>query len=115
MVWHFLEALTFFSLQWDPCWLLQVRVMPECCFVLLRFWLRVDRVLVRLYETRFLADFRAGPGQPQVTREVRCCEGTFESLHAAGAPPDGVRSLPKVCMSLVHEHLQTVFSPWNFE
>ncbi|EIE23570.1 TIP41-domain-containing protein [Coccomyxa subellipsoidea C-169] len=67
----------------------KVRVMPECWFVLLRFWLRVDRVLVRLYETRYMADFRAGPGQPQVTREVRCCEGTFNALHAAGAPPDG--------------------------
>ena len=71
----------------------QVRVMPECWFVLLRFWLRVDSVLVRLYETRYMADFRASSEQPQLTREVRCCEGTFDALHAAGAPPDGVTSL----------------------
>ena len=37
---------------------MQVRVMPKCWFVLLRFWLRVDRVLIRLYETRYLCDFR---------------------------------------------------------
>lgn len=29
---------------------LQVRVMPRCWYVLLRFWLRVDRVMVRLRE-----------------------------------------------------------------
>ena len=39
-------------------WGAQVRVMPRCWFVLLRFWLRVDHVLVRLYETRYLCDFR---------------------------------------------------------
>ncbi len=66
--------------------------------MLLRFWLRVDRVLVRLYETRYMADFRAGPGQPQVTREVRCCEGTFNALHAAGAPPDGVSQFTSVIL-----------------
>ncbi|BDA47484.1 TIP41-like protein [Coccomyxa sp. Obi] len=67
----------------------KVRVMPECWFVLLRFWLRVDGVLVRLHETRYMADFRASSGLPLLTREVRCCEGTFDALHAAGAPPDG--------------------------
>lgn len=30
----------------------QVRVMPRCWYVLLRFWLRVDHVLVRLREVR---------------------------------------------------------------
>jgi hypothetical protein len=32
--------------------LLQVRVMPRCWLVLLRFWLRVDGSLVRLREVR---------------------------------------------------------------
>ena len=31
----------------------QVRVMPKCWFVLLRMWLRVDGVMVRLREARF--------------------------------------------------------------
>ena len=35
--------------------------MPRCWFVLLRFWLRVDGVLVRLRETRLCCDF----GQPE--------------------------------------------------
>ena len=29
-----------------------MRVMPRCWYVLLRFWLRIDRVMVRLREVR---------------------------------------------------------------
>ena len=47
---------------------MQVRVMPGCWFVLLRFWLRVDRVLVRLYETRLLGSFQQASEQPMVCR-----------------------------------------------
>ncbi|KAK9805140.1 hypothetical protein WJX72_001527 [[Myrmecia] bisecta] len=67
----------------------KVRVMPTCWFVLLRFWLRVDKVLVRLRETRIFCDFKAPPATALVTREIRHCEGTFEELKAAGAPGDG--------------------------
>ncbi len=67
--------------------------MPKCWFVLLRFWLRVDRVLVRLYETRLMGSFHRAPGALLVSREVRHSEGTFEQLRAAGAPPAGVRPL----------------------
>ncbi|KAK9836974.1 hypothetical protein WJX81_003867 [Elliptochloris bilobata] len=63
----------------------KVRVMPRCWFALLRFWLRVDGVLVRLYEARWLAEL--GDGPPRLQRELRHCEGTFADLAAAGAPP----------------------------
>ena len=66
--------------------------MPKCWFVLLRFWLRVDRVLVRLHETRLMGSFNRAPGAPLVSREVRQSEGTFEQLRSAGAPPDGVNT-----------------------
>lgn len=33
----------------------QVRVMPRCWYVLLRFWLRVDHVMVRLREVSTLS------------------------------------------------------------
>ena len=68
----------------------QVRVMPTCWFVLLRFWLRVDRVLVRLYETRLMGSFHRAPGAPLVSREIRQSEGAFQQLRSAGAPPAGV-------------------------
>lgn len=37
-----------------PTALVQVRVMPRCWYVLVRFWLRVDHVMVRLREVSWL-------------------------------------------------------------
>ena len=83
----------------------QVRVMPQCWFVLLRFWLRVDRVLVRLYETRLMGSLNQAPGAPLVSREVRQSQGTFEQLRSAGAPPAGVSvSLLRIVMHEVERY-----------
>lgn len=78
---------------------MQIRVMPKCWYVLLRFFLRVDKVLVRLRETRIFCPFldKASPGP--IIREVKFSEGTFEELSKAGAPPDGV-SMP--CLLRCH-------------
>ena len=69
--------------------------MPSCWFVLLRFWLRVDGVLVRLRETRVFCPFKqAAPGSPpglgHVSKEVKHAEGSFEELAQAGAPSNNV-------------------------
>lgn len=61
--------------------------MPKCWFVLMRFWLRVDGVMVRSRETRLFCDFAKKPSV--VVREVAWKEGTFEALRAAGAPGEG--------------------------
>ena len=78
--------------------------MPGCWFVLLRFWLRVDRVLVRLYETRIMGNLgnHGQPRTPLVAREVRRSEGTFEQLRSGGAPPIGVghHLLQHACISM---------------
>jgi len=63
--------------------------MPRCWLVLLRFWLRVDKVLVRLRETRYFCDTANAPAT--LLREVKHSEGTFVELRAGGAPPEGVR------------------------
>ncbi len=63
--------------------------MPRCWLVLLRFWLRVDKVLVRLRETRYFCDTAAAPAT--LLREVKHSEGTFAELRAGGAPLEGVR------------------------
>ncbi|KAL4446807.1 hypothetical protein ABPG77_008051 [Micractinium sp. CCAP 211/92] len=69
---------------------LKVRVMPRCWYVLLRFWLRVDHVMVRLRETRVFCQFDTSPPPAaRVLREVRYHEGTFTDLRAAGAPAEG--------------------------
>ena len=67
--------------------------MPRAWYVLLRFWLRVDNVVVRLYETRVLCDFNAGhrSAAEMVRAEVRHCEGSYEEMRLAGAPADRVR------------------------
>jgi hypothetical protein len=41
------QSLLFAEVSPSPA---QVRVMPRCWYVLVRFWLRVDRVMVRLRE-----------------------------------------------------------------
>jgi type 2A phosphatase activator TIP41 len=37
--------------------MVRYRVMADCFFVLLRYFLRVDEVLVRLYDTRVFGSF----------------------------------------------------------
>ena len=58
--------------------------MPRCWYVLLRFWLRVDNVLVRMRDTRMMCTF--GSRQPQVHRELKWSEGTFAELRRESAP-----------------------------
>ena len=71
----------------------QLRMMPKCWFVLLRFWLRVDNTLVRLREARL---FCATERPDEVLREVKHSEGAFEELAAAGAPANNVRALARL-------------------
>lgn len=59
---------------------IKVRVMPACFFVLLRFWLRVDGLLLRLLDTRIFHKF----GSPYVQREITVKEATFAELESAG-------------------------------
>jgi type 2A phosphatase activator TIP41 len=84
--------------------------MPRCWFVLLRFFMRVDSVMVRLREVRVFCQLdqeqqqagangaaggsaaaRRSCDEPSVVvvREVRHQEGTFEELRRGGAPPQG--------------------------
>jgi type 2A phosphatase activator TIP41 len=61
---------------------LKVRVMDTCFFCLQRFWLRVDGVLLRIYETRLFHEF----GKSFVLREFHAREETFENLKKRGMP-----------------------------
>lgn len=64
----------------------KLRVMPKCWLVLVRFWLRVDGVLVRLREARLFCRYDSPEHAHQIVREVKHFEGTFKELRAAGAP-----------------------------
>ncbi|XP_010547972.1 PREDICTED: TIP41-like protein [Tarenaya hassleriana] len=65
----------------------KVRVMPTSWFLLLRFWLRVDGVLMRLRDTRMHCVFDKGE-TPTVVRESCWRESTFQSQSAKGYPMD---------------------------
>ncbi|CAK9181147.1 unnamed protein product [Ilex paraguariensis] len=65
----------------------KVRVMPSCWFLLLRFWLRVDGVLMRLRETRMHCVFRDS-AKPIILRESCWREATFQALSSKGYPSD---------------------------
>lgn len=54
--------------------------MPSGFYVLARYWMRLDHVLVRLHETRIHHLF----GQGHVLREYTRKEETFEALFALG-------------------------------
>ena len=84
----------------------QVRVMPRCWYVLLRFFLRVDKVLVKLRETRLFCPFSTDSTVGPVIREIKYSEGTFEELSKAGAPADGVGKFTKRLQGAVFSALQ---------
>ncbi|KNA10442.1 hypothetical protein SOVF_144040 [Spinacia oleracea] len=65
----------------------KVRVMPSGWFVLFRFWLRVDGVLMRLRDTRLHCVF-GEDSFPVILRENCWREGTFSGLAAKGYPVD---------------------------
>ncbi|OMO73969.1 TIP41-like protein [Corchorus capsularis] len=65
----------------------KVRVMPSSWFLLLRFWLRVDGVLMRLRDTRVHCVFNES-ANPVILRERCWREGTFQALSAKGYPTD---------------------------
>ncbi|OIS97316.1 PREDICTED: TIP41-like protein [Nicotiana attenuata] len=65
----------------------KVRVMPSGWFLLLRFWLRVDGVLMRLRDTRLHCLF--GEHMKSVILRESCWrEATFQALSSKGYPSD---------------------------
>nr|AHB86965.1 TIP41-like family protein [Sedum alfredii] len=93
----------------------KVRVMPSSWFLLLRFWLRVDGVLIRLRETRMHCVF-GDSINPTVIRE--CCwrEATFKDLSAKGLPDAAVYSDPSILsqkLPVVLLHNQKLKFPGN--
>ncbi|XP_020578524.1 TIP41-like protein [Phalaenopsis equestris] len=67
----------------------KVRVMPSGWFLLLRYWLRVDRVLMRLRDTRVYCSFSGDKDAlPVLLRESCWKEATIQSLVAQGLPAD---------------------------
>ena len=71
----------------------KIRVTESCWFLLLRFWLCVDGVLIRSRETRLCCDLRrrrdaTAKAGAVVLRETRLREETWSQLKDRGAPTD---------------------------
>jgi type 2A phosphatase activator TIP41 len=60
----------------------KIRVMPTCAFVLEQLWVRVDRVLLRVRDTRVSLEF----GSNQIFRDVVWRQCTWEDLEKNGLP-----------------------------
>lgn len=54
------------------------RVMGDCFYILLRYYLRVDGVSVRIIDTRIFHEF----GKDFIHREFQFCESTYDELRA---------------------------------
>ena len=67
----------------------KIRVMPKVWLVLMRLFVRVDGLMVRMRETRLFCRHDLPETSNVVIREVKHAEGTFEELRKAGAPNDG--------------------------
>ncbi|MCL7041137.1 hypothetical protein MKW94_021937 [Papaver nudicaule] len=93
----------------------KVRVMPSCWFLLLRFWLRVDGVLMRLRDTRMYCSFEKN-ANPFILRESCWREATFQSLSSKGYPSDSAAySDPNLIshrLPVVMQKTQKLKLPW---
>jgi type 2A phosphatase activator TIP41 len=56
------------------------RVMEDCFFGLIRHYLRVDEVIIRIYDTRIYHDFKWN----YILREFTVREDTWENIAKAG-------------------------------
>ena len=80
----FYQELMLFEDELEDCGVSQssvrFRVMGDCFFGLLRSYLRVDDVLIRVYDTRFYHEF----GKNYILREFCWKESTYEELKKIG-------------------------------
>jgi hypothetical protein len=63
---------------------IKMRVMPTCAYVLSQLFVRVDHVLLRLRETRWLVEFNGSA--PKIYRDVTWRECRWEALGAHRLP-----------------------------
>ena len=69
----------------------KIRVTESCWFLLLRFWLCVDGVLIRSRETRLCCDLRRDAknnSPPESSSFANAREETWSQLKDRGAPTD---------------------------
>mmetsp|Transcript_37516 Transcript_37516/g.36071 ORF Transcript_37516/g.36071 Transcript_37516/m.36071 type:complete len:88 (-) Transcript_37516:67-330(-) len=79
--------------------------MADCSFALLRYYLRVDDVLVRIFDTRIFNSF----DQNYILREFQYKENTVEELKAKGFKLNSEWALSKTQSDEVFPYLDMKF------
>ena len=80
--------------------------MNDCFFGLLRYYLRVDNVLVRIIDTRFYHSF----GDNYIFRDFQVKEATFEVLNKKQFKFSSEWSLSQGQSDIVSRYMETIFS-----
>ena len=75
----------------------KIRVMPKCFYVLMRFFLRVDNVIVRCRDARFFHKF----GDDKVFRDVTWREISWRSLMSHNLPTENTKWRIEHCQQLL--------------
>jgi type 2A phosphatase activator TIP41 len=80
--------------------------MKDCFFGLLRCYLRVDNVMVRIMDTRIFHSF----GDNYIFREFNVKEDTYESLQSKGFKFTSEWSLSHSQSDLINRYLSCIFT-----
>jgi type 2A phosphatase activator TIP41 len=81
---------------------IRFRTMADCFYILLRFYLRVDGVCVRIFDTRIFHDYTKN----YILREFQYKESTYDELKAKGFKFDSEWSLAPNQHDLVFNYLE---------
>jgi type 2A phosphatase activator TIP41 len=84
----------------------RIRAMADCFFALVRFYLRVDHVVVRIFDTRIFHSYE----ENSVIREFQAREATYDELRAGGFNISPQWSIDPRQSDLVYGHLKIVHS-----
>lgn len=84
---------------------IRFRVMNDCFFGLIRFYLRVDNVAVRIMDTRFFHSFDMN----YILREFQVRESSYSELTNKGFKINSEWSLSNAQADMVYNSLDMIF------
>ena len=100
----------FYEAELDDCgqckFGIRIRAMGDCFYALLRLYLRVDHVVVRIFDTRIFHGFESR----YILREFQAKESTYEELRESGFNISPQWSIDPRQSDIVFEHLRVMHS-----